>query len=269
MSTAAGINYERRGSGEPLLLLHGLGGELGAWDPVLDALAAERDTITVDLPGFGASPPLAGGAEPTAAALAAPLAHFLDEVGLERAHVVGNSLGAWVAFELALLGRALSVTAVAPAGLWGKPLKQHNERPARWIGRRLLPLAPAAMRSRLLRRLAFRWTVAHPDRIDPASATRMARNYLEGPAYIAADIAMRRSRFTAEDELTVPVTIVWCEHDRQVRPPKRELPWANLVTLPDCGHLPMWDDPPLTVRTILDATATEGGRTRAGAGGEL
>ena len=269
MSTSAGLNYERRGNGDPVLLLHGLGGELGVWEPVVDALAAQRDVIAVDLPGFGASPPLDGGADPTPGAIAVALVPFLDELGLERAHLVGNSLGAWVAFELALLGRALSVTALAPAGLWGKPLKQRPERPGRWIGRRLLPLMPIVMRSKRARRLLFRWTVAYPDRLSPLVAARMARNYLQGPSYLAADAAMRRSRFTREDELTIPVTIAWCEHDRQVGPPQRELPWARIVTLPECGHLPMWDGPGLTSRTILEATATEGGRTRASASGEM
>jgi pimeloyl-ACP methyl ester carboxylesterase len=67
----------------------------------------------------------------------------------------------------------------------------------------------------------------------------------------------------------VPVTIVWCGRDRQVSPPKRELPWATVVTLPDCGHLPMWDDPPLTALTILESTAAAGGRTRAESGAEM
>lgn len=265
MSTAAGLTYEREGSGEPLLLIPGLGGELGVWEPVVPALAARHEVIAVDPPGFGASPPLAGGTEPTATALAGALVPFLDELGIDRAHVAGSSLGAWVALELALLGRALSVIGVAPAGLWDEPLKQHNEGPARAIGRRLMPLAPLLMRSRLVRRFFFRWTLAHPERLDPAAAVRMARNYLNGPAYVAADIAMRRTRFAAEDELTVPVTLIWCEHDRQVRPPKRELPWAKVVTLPGCGHLPMWDDPELTASTILAATAGEPARaSRAG-----
>jgi pimeloyl-ACP methyl ester carboxylesterase len=54
------LNYERWGSGPPLVLLHGIGHRLQAWDPVLDRLAAAHDVIAVDLPGFGKSPPLDG-----------------------------------------------------------------------------------------------------------------------------------------------------------------------------------------------------------------
>jgi pimeloyl-ACP methyl ester carboxylesterase len=73
MPPAAGLTYERRGSGEPMLLLHGLGGELGVWEPVLDALTAEHDVIAVDLPGFGASAPLAGCEEQTSEVLSGTL----------------------------------------------------------------------------------------------------------------------------------------------------------------------------------------------------
>ena len=114
---AGSLNFIRTGSGEPLLLVHPLGGELVVWEPVMDRLAAERDVIAVDMPGFGASPPLPGGVEPTPQALAAALAAQLDALDVERAHVAGNSLGGWVALELAKLGRARSVTGALRRGL--------------------------------------------------------------------------------------------------------------------------------------------------------
>jgi pimeloyl-ACP methyl ester carboxylesterase len=116
------LNHVRRGSGEPLLLIHPLGGELVVWEPVLDRLARERDVIALDLPGFGESPALADGAEPTPRALAGAVASLLDELGLGRAHVAGNSLGGWVALELAKAGRARSVAGLCTAGLWKRPL---------------------------------------------------------------------------------------------------------------------------------------------------
>ncbi|OZC01177.1 alpha/beta fold hydrolase, partial [Rubricoccus marinus] len=54
------MNYVRKGTGPPLLLVHGLGGTWRSWETVLDALAAERDVIAPDLPGFGETPPLDG-----------------------------------------------------------------------------------------------------------------------------------------------------------------------------------------------------------------
>ena len=70
---APALDYIRRGSGEPLVLLHGIGGELCVWEPVIPALGEVREVIAIDLPGFGASPALVD-VEPRPAALAAAVA---------------------------------------------------------------------------------------------------------------------------------------------------------------------------------------------------
>jgi pimeloyl-ACP methyl ester carboxylesterase len=79
------LHHVRRGSGEPLVLIHPLGAELVVWEPLLDLLAGERDVIAVDLPGFGRSAPLANGAAPTPRLLAPSVGDFLDQLGIERA----------------------------------------------------------------------------------------------------------------------------------------------------------------------------------------
>ena len=107
---------------EPLLLIHGLGASKSVWDPVLPLLAGEREAIALDLPGFGAAPSLPDGVEPTAAALAMALRDELTARGIERPHVAGNSLGAWVGLELGRIGAARSVTCLSPAGLWRAPI---------------------------------------------------------------------------------------------------------------------------------------------------
>src|ERR671925_414817 len=98
------LAHERRGEGEPLVLVHGIGSQWQGWTPVLDALAREREVIALDLPGFGASPGL--DRRPTPEALAAAVGAFLDELDLADAHVVGNSLGGGIALELGRAGRA-------------------------------------------------------------------------------------------------------------------------------------------------------------------
>src|SRR5688500_11157084 len=117
------VDYERLGRGEPLVLIHGIGSERCMWQPVLAPLAAHHDVIAVDLPGFGASPALPDGIEPTPANLARAIGELVGELGFERVHVCGNSLGGWVALELARLGLAHTVTAISPAGLWGRPAR--------------------------------------------------------------------------------------------------------------------------------------------------
>jgi pimeloyl-ACP methyl ester carboxylesterase len=91
------LAFRRTGTGAPLVLLHGIGSNHGIWDPVIPALSARFDVIAVDLPGFGASPPLPPGVEPVPAALAGAVADLLDELDVETPNVVGNSLGGWVA----------------------------------------------------------------------------------------------------------------------------------------------------------------------------
>jgi pimeloyl-ACP methyl ester carboxylesterase len=86
------LGYDRIGEGDPLVLLHPLGADRHVWDAVARRLAPEHDVITIDLPGFGDSPPLKRDA-PTPAALAAAVHQQLTELGVEAPDVVGNSLG--------------------------------------------------------------------------------------------------------------------------------------------------------------------------------
>ncbi|MGH3505574.1 MAG: alpha/beta fold hydrolase, partial [Nocardioidaceae bacterium] len=87
------IAHDREGSGEPLVLIHGIGHRRQAWAPVVPLLVDDFEVITVDLPGFGESP--APGADhvfdmPTTSAV---LGAFFGEIGIDRPHVAGNSLG--------------------------------------------------------------------------------------------------------------------------------------------------------------------------------
>jgi pimeloyl-ACP methyl ester carboxylesterase len=86
------LHHVRRGHGHPLVLLHQLGGSTVVWEPVLERLAAERDVIALDMPGFGDSPPLPDGSAPTPEALAGAVAAFLGSLGISRLHAAGLSL---------------------------------------------------------------------------------------------------------------------------------------------------------------------------------
>src|SRR5215211_8128281 len=148
----SGVALERRGAGEPLLLIHGTGGSRSHWKPVVDLLAPHRELLLVDLPGHGESDPPPGGITDTPIGYAQVLAQVLDELGIESAHAAGNSAGGWTALELAKLARARSVVALAPAGLWPKrdPWRctmqlwsQHK------LGRLFARIVPRVMRSDL------------------------------------------------------------------------------------------------------------------------
>ena len=112
------VAFERRGNGSPLVLLHGIGHRWQAWEPVLDALAERHDVIAVDLPGFGRSPLLPEGRGYDMADAVQACADIFEDMGLDRPHVAGNSLGAVMSLELASRGLVSSATALAPAGFW-------------------------------------------------------------------------------------------------------------------------------------------------------
>jgi len=249
------LNHLRTGAGEPIVLLHPLGAELVVWEPVVGLLAGSREVIAVDMPGFGGSPPLPDGVAPTPQALAAAVARFLDAVGVARAHVAGNSLGGWVALELARAGRALSVAAVSSAGFWRKPLGRRSGPDLRRAGRLLLPALSALVRTRRGRHALLRGSVGHPERVPAAAAARLVRSYVTAPAYEAANIEMRSAVFSGAEQIEVPVTLAWGELDRLVAPP-RTAPagWATRL-LRDCGHIPTWDDPDQVSRLLLEASA--------------
>jgi pimeloyl-ACP methyl ester carboxylesterase len=237
------------------VLIHPLGGELVVWEPVLERLARERDVIAVDLPGFGGSAPLPGPTPATPLALARAVARFLDRLGIDEAHVAGNSLGGWVALELAKAGRALSVAGLCSAGLWSRPLGPRPGRDVRRVGRRLLPVLPTLLRSAAGRRVVLRRSVGHPERVPPAAAARLVRSYLTSPGFEGANAEMRAAVFAGVEDIRVPVTLAWGELDALVRRPRQTAEDCRTVVLHGCGHIPTWDDPGQVARLLLLASA--------------
>jgi pimeloyl-ACP methyl ester carboxylesterase len=251
---AAALAFDRSGSGPPLVLIHALGADRHVWRPVTEMLARERDVIAVDLPGFGDSPLLEPGDEPTAAELARIVSEFVRELGVDRPHVAGNSLGGWVALEMALAGDAKSVSAIAPAGLWPRPL---GGKPGvgRSIAQAVGPALPLLLASDGARSLALSATVAHPERVPRDEAVRLVRAYADAPGYDAANAAMRAGRFASLERIRVPVTLAWPDRDRLVGRPAYLPPRVRNVVLRDCGHMPMWDDPRQVARMLLTASS--------------
>jgi pimeloyl-ACP methyl ester carboxylesterase len=245
------IAYDRTGAGPPLVLLHPLGADRRVWDPIAGPLRAKHEVLAVDLPGFGQSPPLQH-TFPTPRALADAVATLLSELAIEQPHVVGNSLGGWVALELALAGAAGRATAIAPAGLWSAPLVAKPSLAHR-LAHTLEPLIKPAARSRRGRRLLLSGSVAYPDRVPGHDAAHLIHAYARAPGFIAVNDAMRASRFTALDRIPCPVTLIWPEHDRLVDRPARLPGNVTSVVLPDAGHVPMWDAPAALVRLIVTA----------------
>ncbi|GAA4824911.1 alpha/beta hydrolase [Tomitella cavernea] len=110
------LNHVRRGSGSPLLLVHGLGSGWRSWSPILDELAEHREVIAVDLPGFGETPRLTG--EVSIATLTDSVADFIREQGLDGVSTVGQSMGGRMVLELARRGVGGDTVALDPGGFW-------------------------------------------------------------------------------------------------------------------------------------------------------
>lgn len=244
----------------PLLLLHGVTMSAAAWDTVVPLLADRFDLIVPTAAGHRGGPRLQG--RPTIRALVDATEALLDERGLATVHVAGNSMGGWIAVELARRGRARSVCAFSPAGFW--TAGAHDETHATNTLRRTRKLAaatrfvaPVALRVRQIRRVAMRDVAEHADRLTRRQAVESTRDLL---GCDAADDLLGTTEQVEPLGRTCPVTIAWADGDR-IFPPevngvvaRQRIPHAHFVMLRGVGHVPMIDEPALCARTIVDAT---------------
>jgi len=253
------LNHDRRGAGEPLVLVHGIGSQWPVWCPILDRLEAERDVISVDLPGFGGTP--SDGTAPSVEGFAGRLERFFAEIGLDRPHVAGNSMGGGIALELARRGAVRSATALSPIGFWTPPERafcQRSLRAARAGGRALAPLVPAAMSNPVTRSLLLAQLVGRPWRTPAADAVTAMGALVAAPGFDDALAAFDHHVFHDPAQLAeVPVTVAWGQrdalliHGRQAPRARRMLPRARHVTLVGCGHVPFNDDPEQVATVVL------------------
>lgn len=254
--------FERRGDGPPLLLMHGIGHRRQAWEPVMDLLAAEREVIAVDLPGFGASPPLPAGMPYDLGSVVTVVGEFLDRLGVDRPHMAGNSLGGLFALEAADRGLARSVTALSPAGFFS-PMELRYATTVLRACRAGAGIPPGVMRwlarSPRRRSLMFGMIYGRPDLIDVevllADAAAMH-------ASVGFSPTLRAGRgITFHGVLRdVPTTIAWGTHDRLLRTgqavrAQQNLPNARFVWLRGCGHVPMADDPKQVAAVLLEGSS--------------
>jgi pimeloyl-ACP methyl ester carboxylesterase len=256
------LSYERRGTGEPLVLLHGLGHHRRGWEPVLDALAAEHDVIAIDLPGFGRSPVPTDGMPTSMPELVDLLAGWMTEQGLQRPHLAGCTVGGTIALELAAVGHAASATVFSPAGFWhGHEVRRimtkvNVLRAATFLP---APLLRVALKPEPTRGLALGMLVHKPERLSAERAWADILALRNGSGFRA--VARIGRDYQCHASPTVPVTIGWGESDR-ILPlhmadlARERIPQAEYVTLPGCGHMPMSDDPALITSVILDTIAS-------------
>lgn len=244
------------------MLIHGIGHRRQAWDPVLDRLAESYDVIALDLAGFGESEPHPAGISYSMDNACRIIGENFAAWGISRPHVVGNSLGGAIALELGARDMARSVTALSPAGFF----RHAGDRLQAFVllfVLRFAAMAPmsvlrAVSRSALGRRVAGLSLYSHPERFDHQAVLGDAIALKRAQAFESTIKAGLRYRF--DRPVTVPTTVAWATRDRILRfgqsaLAQERLPDARHVALPQCGHVPMIDDPELVVRVIENTVA--------------
>ena len=243
--------------------MHGLGAGLRSWDPVIDALAAHREVIAVDLPGFGQTAPLAG--EVSIATLADSVERFIDDQGLDGVATAGQSMGGRIVLELARRGIGGDTVSLAPGGFWTErelAAFGYTLRPSIALVRALRGALPALLSNPVSRTALLAQLSAHPWSLTRQTVLPDLLGLADAPATDAAMDALTKGPKQKGAPIgTAPgrVTIGWGRRDlvtvpRQAHRAAAAFPGATLHWFPRCGHFPQWDAPNEAVELILAST---------------
>lgn len=257
-------DYEtfRGGAGEPLVLIHGITGSWRNWEPVIPLLTPDHRVLAPTLPGHRGGPPMPAGPA-TLAAVVDGAEQFLDQESLDRAHLVGNSLGGMVGVELVRRGRARSLTILNGPAAW----KPGSVRPVARTFRMLqaasrTPVPGLLARHPWGRKALFAVMMKHGERATLAQV----RDALEDSKACTMALALiheiaRRDRLDPLELDGVPTTVAWSRDDRLLTWPRfggptvAHLRGARHVRLDGTGHVPMFDDPELVASVIRETVA--------------
>jgi pimeloyl-ACP methyl ester carboxylesterase len=257
----------RAGEGEPLVLIHGFTATWRCWLPLLAELVPRFEVIAPTLHGHDGGTPVPRNGEPFGVSRATDLfEERLDELGIGTAHLVGNSMGGALALELAKRGRARSVVGISPAG----GLRPGDEATAQQVikvftrmqvtTRKSLGLLPKVMARPGLRRLALRDVMTRGHQVPADEAITLARSSVRCDIVEDVYAVLRNGEAPVRelDKIDVPVLITWGDKDR-ILPMKTHAPrlreeirGLDFRVTPGVGHTPMWDDPGLFSRSIVD-----------------
>ena len=261
------LNHIRYGNGQPILLIHGLGGSWRSWMPVLDRLAAYREVIAIDLPGHGKTPGLKG--PTTIATLADSVTDFIYRNKLTGIDTVGSSMGGRLVLELARRGGVLgSVVSLDPGGFWDGWQRHFfyvtGSASIRLV-RGLKFMMPLLTGNPVTRSILLAQFSPRPWNISPRLALTELRSYAETPVYneLLYNLTYGDEQKGVErGSITKPLVIGWGRQDRVCFPlqSKKALhlfPDAHLYWFNKCGHFPHWDKPAETASLILRVTAAQ------------
>jgi pimeloyl-ACP methyl ester carboxylesterase len=259
----ARVKYVELGNGNPVVFVHGLSGAWQNWLENIPHFARSRRVIALDLPGFGASPIPPW--EISITAYGRFMRDFCERLGIERCSLIGNSMGGFIATEVAITepGRVDALVLVSAAGItWARARREPAEMIAR-VGRAAAPLAlrfqMSGIRRSKFRKRVFRGVFHDPNALRREMLWENIIPALKSPGYFDAmtnlfgyDIRHRL------EEIGVPTLIVWGRNDRVVPVPaafsytKRIGDNAELVIFDNCGHVPQIERPVRFNRVVED-----------------
>ncbi|MGB9223184.1 alpha/beta fold hydrolase [Mycobacterium sp.] len=255
----------------PLVLLHGGSWSGDQWRDIAPLLSAHHDVYTPSALGHHGGP-VVQRRPVTIWDVIDESERYLDERGLDRPHLAGHSMGGFIALELARRGRAASVCAFSPGGLWSDELRAQVAKRLRRqfaVGRLMRPITPLLMKSPRMRRRGWTDLTLHGDRLSYQRAIEIGEVSLA--CTIIGDIFNNADEQVAPmDPLPCPITIAWAEKDR-ILPvelceaiARDRLPRATFTILPGLPHAPTIDDPELVASTILAVTGAQGAAAQVG-----
>jgi pimeloyl-ACP methyl ester carboxylesterase len=256
--------FHRGGSGSPLVCVHGFMDTWRTWELVLPALERRHDVLAPTLAGHAGGPPIADtGADLVFAA--DMLERAMDDAGFATAHLVGNSLGGYLALELAARGRADSVVALAPAGGWieGDPTIAETRATQRSIHEAVKAIAPhadAIVANDAGRRRATQFITVNYEHIPADFLAHQIRGVAHEPIGTLLENSEHQSWDVATKMIDCPVRIVWGTEDQVLPWPsaavrfRESLAHADWVVLDGVGHCAQLDIPLETAELILGFT---------------
>ena len=254
----------RSGTGRPLVLVPGVGADSTTWRFILPGLSAEREVVSLDLPGFGRTASYSG--EVTIGRYADDLESHLRREGLERADLVGSSMGARLVLEMARRGWGRSVVALDPGGFWSPVQKRvfgTSLAASVALVRALRPALPTLLATPVGRTALLAQLSARPWAIPADFALSEIAGLADSPGTSPAVRALASGpdqQGAPAGSLPGPVLMVWGTQDRVTLPSQATLaqqlfPDARIELWKSCGHFPHWDQPDRVVSTVLAATA--------------
>lgn len=257
----------RGGSGPPLVLLHGFTDTWRTWDLVLPRPELHHDVLAPTLPGHAGGASLAG--EVTGEFLPDAVEAAMDAAGFGTAHIAGNSLGGYVALQLAARGRARSVVAFAPAGGWVPGVEWARQMVAGFPTRQAQARATAPHAAAITatpegRRQATRSIVVDPGHMSAELIAHLMLGVTLCAVAPMVDCAPREGYRLDAEAIDCPVRIVWGTKDAILPWPAAArryagmLPAADRVELEGVGHCPQLDAPLEAAELILGVTGAGG-----------